>query len=344
MDTELSKRRAFLKQLAVLTTGIMAPIPMFTSCSTTSRDSIGDVLPTRILGKTGERVTMLGLGGYHIGWTTEKDAEETIEAALEGGIRFFDSAESYGPHTGEIRYGKYLVPKHRDHIFLMTKTAARDAKTARTHLEESLKRMNCDYIDLWQVHSITTPDDVNNRIDQGVLKVFEEAKASGKVKYIGFTGHQNPYGHETILEKTNEGGIFDTCQMPISVVDAGSKISFINLIMSRLVKGNLGVIAMKTLADGRFFANKKQLERQVWQSEDPVVPGRITLEQAMNFAWSLPISTLVTGAENAEMLREKIPMAKSFLKMSEQERNGLMDKVADIATDGKVEYYKRFET
>jgi uncharacterized protein len=341
MESELSNRRDFLKQLAIITTGIMAPIP-FNSCGG-SRDSIGDILPTRVLGKTGQRVTMLGLGGYHIGWTTEKDAEETIEAALEGGIRFFDSAESYGPHTSEIRYGKYLVPKYRDNVFIMTKTTTRDPETARKHLDESLKRMNCDYIDLWQVHSITTPEDVDNRINQGVIKVFEEAKASGKVKYIGFTGHQNPYGHARMLDMTNEGSIFDASQMPISVVDAASKTSFTNMILPRLVKQNIGVIAMKTLADGRFFSSKKQLERDVWQSDDPVVPGRMSIGQAMDFAWSLPVATLVTGAENAPMLREKVAMTKNFMNLSEEERSGLMDKVADIDI-GRVEYYKRIAT
>ena len=127
-------------------------------------DKISQFLPKRLLGKTGESVTMLGVGGYHIGWTTENDARETIEAALAGGVRFFDTAESYGKGVSEIRYGKYLTPKYRDQVFLMTKTTGKDAKTVQRHLDESLKRLKTDYLDLWQVHSIKDPNDVDSRI------------------------------------------------------------------------------------------------------------------------------------------------------------------------------------
>jgi uncharacterized protein len=339
MNIELSTRRDFLKQMSILTASIMVPLP-FSGCGNSGRDSIGEMLPKRMLGKTGQEVTMLGLGGYHIGWTTEKDAQETIEAALEGGIRFFDTAESYGPHTSEIRFGKYLIPNYRDKIFIMTKTNSNDAKTAITHLEESLSRMNCDYIDLWQLHAIFTPEDVENRVERGVLEVLQDAKASGKVKYIGFTGHQNAYAHAKMLDLTNDGALFDTCQLPINVVDAMSSVSFTNLILPRLVSGNIGVIGMKSLADGRFFAKKLQENRQVWQTENPIIPRKVTIDQAMNFVWSLPVSTLVTGAENAEMLKEKIELAKTFMKLSDQERRDLMNTVADVPNLEEVEYYK----
>ena len=184
----MEKRRQFLKKLTGLTAGIMVPFPHVTFGKTNFSDKWGDLLPLRKLGRTGVNVTMLGVGGYHIGWTTEKDAQAVIEAAMEGGIRFFDSAESYGPHTSEIRYGKYLTPKYREEVFIMTKSTARDAKTMQEHLDASLKRLNTDYLDLWQVHSVQDPDDVDTRIENGVFDVVIKAKEDGKVKHVGKGG------------------------------------------------------------------------------------------------------------------------------------------------------------
>ncbi len=333
-------RRDFLKYLSGLTVGMMLPFPVAGN-SYVQKDRLGEILPTRKLGRTNVEVTMLGVGGYHIGWTIEKDAQEVIEAALEGGIRFFDTAESYGPHTSEIRYGKYLTPKYRDIIFLMTKTYTQSGAEARKHLEESLKRMNTDYLDLWQVHSLENPEDVDTRISNGFLEVMMEAKESGKVKHIGFTGHADPDAHVRMLERTADNPLFETVQMPINVLDFSYKHSFIQQVLPIALKRNMGVLAMKTLADGRFFPVKNQGSRQVWNTDDAVVPGRISLRDALYFTWSLPVSVLITGAENAGFIREKIQLAKDFTKLSENERSGLLDKVADLAVKGTVEYYKR---
>ena len=332
------ERRNFLKYLAGFTAGMMLPMP---SISFGTKDKFGEVLPLRKMGRTGATVTMLGLGGYHIGWTTEKDAEETIEASIEGGIRFFDSAESYGPHTSEIRYGKYLVPKYRDEVFIMTKTQAKDAKTAQEHLDGSLKRMNCDYLDLWQIHSVSSPEDVDSRLENGVLDVVMKAKESGKVKYIGFTGHRNPQAHLRMLEQTKDSDPFDTCQLPINIVDAAYHSSFVKDVSPVLLDRNIGILAMKTLADGRFFPKKIMNGDVKWETDQPVVPGRVDLNDALNFAWSMPISVLITGAENADLLREKVKMAKSYMELNETKRQKLVSKVEDLAKEGKVEYYKR---
>jgi aryl-alcohol dehydrogenase-like predicted oxidoreductase len=308
--------------------------------SGSGRDALGQVLPLRKLGRTGEMVTMLGIGGFHVGWTAEKDAAEVIEAALEGGVRFFDSAESYQAGESERRYGKYLTPKYRDHIFLMTKTQARDAKTAREHLEGSLQRMKTDYIDLWQMHSLRNPDDVDGRLEEGVLDVVMKAKEEGKVRYIGFTGHSNPEAHLRILEKTEGSDPFDTCQMPVNAIDL-SYHSFTDQVTPHLQRRNIGLLAMKTLADGRFFGLKTHPKRGVvWRSDDPAIPHRLSIRDALHFAWALPISVLITGAENASLVREKVDMAKTFTSMSEEDRMELVNRVADLA-DGKVEYYKR---
>jgi aryl-alcohol dehydrogenase-like predicted oxidoreductase len=338
-----SNRREFLKTLAGLTSGLLVPYSGLGSGKGSHRDSIGSPLPLRKLGVTGERVTMLGLGGYHIGWTSEQKAADTIEVALEEGIRFFDTAEGYAGGGSEKRYGKYLIPKYRDEIFLMTKTQAKDAKTTREHLEGSLKRMKTDVIDLWQVHSLFTPDDVDRRIENGVLEVIDEAKKSGKVRYVGFTGHQSPYAHARMLDKTGTD-FFDACLFPVNVMDAGVTHSFIQQVMPRLIDRKMGLLAMKTLADGRFFPKKVQNGRVIWDTDKPVVPNVISIEEALAFAWSLPISVLITGAENPELLREKAVLARQFQKLSQQEKDALIHKVAELPNKGKVEYYKKVKT
>ena len=332
----MQERRDFLQKLALLTGSMMLPPANY---ETSKKDRWGELLPLRTLGKTGKHVTMLGLGGFHVGWTTEKDAQEVIEKAMEGGIRFFDTAESYADGGSEIRYGKYLVPKYRDEVFIMSKSTAVDGATAKEHLEASLKRLQCDYLDLWQVHSLKTPADVDHRIESEILEVFEKAKGEGKVRHIGFTGHQNPFAHKQMFDKTVEDDIFETVQMPINVIDSHFH-SFIKNILPLALDRNFGILAMKTLSDGRFFKEKKRLEEIQWESDDPIVPTYISIREALNFVWSLPVSVLITGAENQAFLQEKIDLAKDFVSISEVDRYALMDKVVEKAGN-TIEYYKK---
>lgn len=334
----MTNRREFLKEMAALTAALS--VPSVLTAQIAAHDRLGEILPMRKLGKTDQYVTMLGVGGYHIGWTTERDAQRVIEAALEGGVRFFDTAEQYGPGTSEERYGKYLTPKYRDLVFLMTKTQAKTAKDAQQHLEDSLRRLNTDYLDLWQMHSLFTPEDVDNRMQNKVLDVLIKAKESGKVKHIGFTGHQNPYAHKRMLELTRENDPIETVQMPVNVLDQ-SYFSFTNNVMPELLERNIGVLAMKTLADGRFFAKK---EKAHWKTDDPVVPNYISIRDALFFVWSLPVSTIITGAEKPEFILDKIELAKSFVKLTDEERMALINKVKSKAVDGQVEYFKQKPT
>lgn len=356
-DDDTQARRKFLKSLAGLTAGIMAG-PM--ACqgkpsgseavnskdqeknSKTARenkgpkekDRLGELLPQRAFGSTGEFVTMLGLGGAHIARMDEKEAQRTIEAALEGGVRFFDNAESYGSGTGEERYGKFLNPKYRDIAYVMSKTTAKDSKTAQQHLEGTLRRMNTDYLDLWLVHAVTSPGDVDGRLSNGVLDVVLEAQASGKVRHIGFSGHSDFNAHLRMLESTD---VLQACQMPINVFDTTYK-SFINNVMPKLVEKKMAPLAMKTLANGGFFGGTSHFNH----GDNPkIIPNSLSIEEAVHFSWSLPISVLITGAENADMIREKIQYARSFIAFDEDQRQRLINKVADGGYDGqKVEYYK----
>src|SRR6056297_966942 len=242
----MANRRTFLKSLAGITAGLSLNHSAYSEEKTSDR--LGEVLPKRKFGRTGEYVTMLGTGGYHVGWTTERDAQEVIEASLEGGVRFFDTAESYSSGRSEERYGKYLTPKYRDLIFLMTKTTGNNAKTVREHLEGSLRRLKVDQIDLYQVHSIRTPSDVDNRIENGVLDELLKAKQEGKIKYIGFTGHQNPFAHTRMLDRTRESDLMDGVLMPVNVLDP-SYFSFTENVMPKALDLNLGIMAIKSLAD-----------------------------------------------------------------------------------------------
>lgn len=326
-------RRAFLKSLAGLTTGIL----LFSSDSegqqvTSSSDRLGTLLPLRKLGKTGEAVTMLGVGGWHIGDMEEPEAQKTIEIALEGGVRFFDSAESYQSGGSERRMGKLLIPKYRDDIFLMSKTTARNAADARKHLDDSLKRLNTDQLDLWQVHAVRNPEDVDARVNDGVFEVMAEAKESGKTRFIGFTGHTSPSAHQRVMHHSD---IFDACQLPVNLADISYE-SFIEKVIPNLIEQNIGIIGMKSLANGGFFGGTRHGKH----GPNPrVVPNRVSISEAVRFVWSFPVSTLVTGPDNSIQMKEKIDIAKTFSGMEETERNLLVEKVADMAGT-TVEFYK----
>ncbi len=320
--------------MAAATAGILVPIKNADGTEYVPSDRFGNLLPLRTLGATNEKVTMLGLGGAHIGRMDDKSAERVIDAAIEGGIRFFDNAERYAGGAAEERYGKYLTPKYRDVAFIMSKSRAKDGKTAQEHLEQTLKRMKTDYIDLWQIHSLFTVDDVDERIKEDILEVFSKAKDSGKVRYIGFTGHTDYKVLQHMLAKTD---ILQTCQMPINCFDPNYK-SFIRNVLPMLVDRNIGVLAMKSLSNGGFFGGRNHFE----SGDDPrIIPQYASIKEALTFIWSLPVSVLITGAQDVEMLNEKIAIAKSFKAMTTEERTELVTRLADAGLEGeKVEFYK----
>ena len=331
----MKDRRSFLIVLAATTAGIMVPVRSVNGIDHVPHDRFGDLLPLRKLGATNEKVTMLGLGGAHVGrLLDESTSEKVIETAIEGGIRFFDNAESY-VGGAEEKYGKYLVPKYRDVSFIMTKTKAVDAKTAQEHLEQSLRRMKTDYIDLWQIHHLTSDKDVDTRIKGEVLEVFSKAKESGKVRHIGLTGHAD---YKALQHMLSQIDILETCQMPINAFDPNYK-SYINNVLPMLVERNMGVLAMKSLSNGGFFGGTNHFKSG---DEPKIIPQYANIKEVLSFVWSLPVSVLITGVDNVDMLKEKIAIAKSFKEMKEEERTELVTRLADAGIDGKkVEFYKR---
>ena len=289
-------------------------------------------LPRRPFGRTNEEVTMLGLGGWHIGRMNARDAQATIESAMEGGVRFFDSAESYQNGRSERYLGEFLVPQYREKVYLMSKTTATTSEGARRHLGQTLERLKTDYLDLWQMHAITSPQDVDHRISEGVLDVMEQALAEGKTRHIGFTGHTDPAAHRHLLDLTD---IFHCVQCPVNVADVSYK-SFTRTVMPIVVERNMGMIAMKTLANGGFFGGSSHGQHG---NRPRVVPNRLSIQEALHFVWSLPVSVIVTGPDNIEQLEEKINLAHTFSGLSEEERVELIERVADMAGRG-VEFYK----
>ena len=330
------KRRELLQNLAATGTLLAPPL-----ASAQATDKLGDMLPLRTLGRTGEKVTCIGLGGFHVGHAdSESKAQAIVEQAMESGIRFYDNAESYQRGLAEERYGKYLIPSYRDQIFLMTKTQARNAAEAKKDLEESLRRLNTDVIDLWQLHSLNSPEDTDDRLAAGVFEEALKAQAAGKIRHLGFTGHRSPYAQTRMLEHKEVLKTAAACQIPINPVDAAAQHSFIDHVVPQMLDNKIGILAMKTLADGRFFSSKERNGRTLWTSENPLIPNTLSIEECITFALSLPISVLITGCDNPEHVKEKADIARRFTALDAEKRLAVIDKVVSFAEEGQVEYYK----
>ena len=304
------------------------------------RDRLGELLPTRALGRSGEQVTILGIGGAHVGGIKkEKDAERLIDEALAGGIRFVDTAVSYQSGGSEKRLGKLLVPKHRDLVYLMSKVNAKDAKGTREQLDGSRKRLGVDVIDLYQMHSIESPEDVDDRLNNGVLDALLEAKAAGTIRHIGFTGHRDPAAFHRMLDRLEGRGVeLDAAQMPMNLLDP-SYLSYIETVLPRLVEKGYGVLAMKTLAGGNLTGVDKS-----WGGNSPppvaVIPKRVSLEEAFGYVWSLPTACLISGMEDTRELEQNLAAARSYAGMKPERADELVAKVADQA-GREIEYYKK---
>jgi predicted aldo/keto reductase-like oxidoreductase len=330
-NRKVMKRRSFIK-ITALGAGTTFSLPLFSKVNQPARDRWGELLPLHDFGNTGRKITMLGVGGFHVGRMSDEDAERTIETAIEGGIRFFDAAESYVRGENERKYGKFLTPKYREDIFLLSKTKARDGKTAQEHLDGTLSRMKTDYLDLWLMHQVDSVEDFDNLRKKGMFDVFIKAKESGKVKHIGFSGHKNPDANLYVLKEM--GDHCEVNMLPVNVLDPSYR-SFIKNVLPVLDQQNKGIIAMKSLSGGAFWGGG--FEGRL--GEDKQVMDRISVKDAIHFALSMPADVLVTGAMDSKMLQEKIDLVNSFVKLDESEQHELIAKVADFSGN-KVEYYK----
>jgi aryl-alcohol dehydrogenase-like predicted oxidoreductase len=329
----MSSRRDFLKTLSAT-----AVLPAMAGAEETPPDA--GKFPVRPLGRTGIDVTTFCLGGHHVARTRdEPTAEAVIRTALEQGVRFFDNARNYTKGRAEELYGKYLVPKHRDEIILMTKSTGKTKDDANRDLEASLKAMNTDHLDLWQIHSIGSPEDVDTRINGGVFDAFFEAKAAGKTRFIGFTGHSSQAAHLHMLAELEKRGLeLDTCQMPINLVDPHYD-SFIVNVLPVLVKRRYGILAMKTLVFGRLLGEGPAPLRKDGPPPSLLKAG-VSLSDMFHYICSLPVTSLVSGCETPEQVVENTRIIREFKGMDAAARDALVAK-AEACSGAAMEYYKR---
>ena len=336
-------RREFMAMLAGCTASLMVYSLSHgeekIAVDTASRsDRLGNLLPLRKLGSSGPVVTNLGVGGDHVGAASEKNAQAIIEKALEEGVRFFDNAPLYSSGKAEERYGKFLTPKYRDISFIMTKTLAKNGKNALKDLDASLSRMKTDYVDLWQAHALESPKDVEERVKNGVLDAFLEAQKKGKVRHIGFTGHQSYKAHLKMLEEIKKRGVkMTSSQMPINPADPHYE-SFVIHVVPKCLEAGIGVLAMKTLAYGRFFGGNKGWQRTEI-SVKPIIPAVLSVEDILGFVWSLPITTLISGMESVQQVSQNTAIARKTWNWNQAERQKRINAVAAFAGPN-LEFYK----
>jgi predicted aldo/keto reductase-like oxidoreductase len=281
-------------------------------------------VPTRTLGRSGQKVSIVGLGGYHIGVPDEAEAIRIVRTALDNGINFLDNCWDYNDGESEVRMGKALRDGYRQKAFLMTKIDGRTRKAASEQLEESLRRLQTDRIDLLQFHEvIRDTDPARVFAEGGGMEAVLEAKKQGKVRYIGFTGHKNPDIHLKMLETAFAHGFtFDAVQMPLNVMDAHYE-SFEKKVLPVLVKHQIGVLGMKPMGDKIILKSN---------TASPV--------QCLHYAMNLPTSVVITGCDSMKILQQAIDAARSFQPMSSMEVSSLLAKTAPAAAKGEFERYK----
>ena len=282
--------------------------------------------PTRPLGSTGERVSAIGVGGSDLGSkeVDEKLAVRIVRTAIDNGITFLDNSWDYHNGTSERRMGKALRAGYREKAFLMTKIDGRSASSAKRQLDESLRRLQTDCIDLVQHHEIIRYEDANRIFDkEGAQGALEEARKAGKLRYIGFTGHKDPHIHLHMLQLAREHGArIDTVQMPLNVMDAHFR-SFEKLVLPELVKQKIGVLGMKSMGHGVILKSKT-----------------VTATECLRYALNLPTSVVITGIDSMKVLNQALETARTFQPLTESEVNALLAKTRLAAARGDFELFK----
>jgi len=289
-------------------------------------ENTADAIPYRLLGSTGERVSAIGLGGWHLGLPTvaEQLSLRIVRSAIDRGLNFMDNSWDYNDGASEIRMGKALRDGYRDKTFLMTKIDGRSKREATRQLDESLRRLQTDRIDLVQHHEVIRFEDPHRIFDaEGANAALLDARTQGKLRYIGFTGHKDPRIHLHTLEVAREHGFtFDTVQMPLNVMDAHYR-SFEKLVLPELVKQNIGVLGMKSMANGIILKS-----------------GTVTAVECLNYALSLPTSVVISGCDSMEVLEQALEVARTFRPMSASQVRAILAKTKAAAAHGEFELFK----
>jgi aryl-alcohol dehydrogenase-like predicted oxidoreductase len=322
-------RRNFIKGAAVLGAAPifsgtkMAGGSMAQQQTEQSQEVPSGVVPKKPLGKTGMQVSAMGLGGYHLGSAeTDQAAVEIVAKALDHGVTFFDNAWEYHDGLSEERVGKALKGK-RDQAFVMTKvcTHGRDKKIAMRMLEESLRRLQTDHLDLWQIHEVVYDNDPDLIFaPNGAAEALLAAKQQGKVRFIGFTGHKNPEIH---LKMLSHDFPFDTVQMPLNCCDATFR-SFETHVLPEATRRGIAALGMKSLGG----------------SGELVRHGAVTPEQGLRYAMSLPVATTISGVDSMQVLNQNLKVAVNFQPLGEAEMKSLREQCRFLASDGRLELFK----
>ncbi len=280
-------------------------------------------IPRRPFGTSGDTVSILGLGGWHLGVPkTDRDAVRLVHEAIDSGINFLDNAWDYNDGVSESRMGKAIADR-RDRVFLMTKlcTHGRDARTAMRQLDESLRRLRTDHLDLWQIHEVAFDDEPRRHFAKGgAVEALDRARQQGKVRFVGFTGHKDPALH---LEMLAHDYAWDSCQLPLNCFDASFR-SFEQRVLPELVRRGIAPIGMKS-----FCGDARAITAKVISPTD-----------ALGYAMSLPVATVVSGMESPKVLRQNLKVARGFRPLSARAMQALRRRIAPAAADGRFELYK----
>jgi uncharacterized protein len=312
-------RRQFLELTVatVVTAGIGEPAP--------SAQATSD-MPYRTLGRTGEKVSVIGIGGYHLGKPNlgPQESIRIIRSALDEGVNFLDNCWDYNNGESEIRMGQALRDGYRKKAFLMTKIDGRNKLTATKQLDESLKRLGTDRIDLLQFHEIIRESDADRVFATGgALEAVLEAQKAGKVRYIGFTGHKSPEIHLKMLATASAHDFkFDAVQMPLNVMDHHFS-SFEAMVLPVLVRQNIGVLGMKPMGDPFILQSKT-----------------VSAVECLQYAMNLPTSVVITGCDSMSILQQALDAARSFRPLKQEQVATLLAKTSKAALGGKFELYK----
>jgi len=311
-------RRSFLKSAAAAAVfGAASPHTLMAETK--------EGMPQRVLGRTGEKISAIGLGGYHIGkQADEAESVTIIRSAIDRGLTFMDNCWDYNAGASEIRMGRALRDGYRQRVFLMTKIDGRTRETAARQIDESLKRLQTDRIDLMQFHEIIRLEDPDRIFASGgAIEAMVEARRAGKIRYIGFTGHKDPFVHLRMLEIAAANKFrFDAVQMPLNVMDAHFR-SFEHQVLPRLVADEIGVLGMKSMGDPLILESKT-----------------VTPIECLHYALNLPTSTVITGIDSLKILDQALEAAKTFKPMSMEAVTRLLARSAAAAATGRFELFK----
>lgn len=318
-------RRDFVR--SALAAGVVlgaAPGALGADTGSPAASQSNEPVPRRLLGSTGQSISAIGLGGYHIGNPPEEEGIRIVRSAIDRGITFMDNCWDYHDGMSELRMGKALRDGYREKVFLMTKIDGRTKSAAATQIDQSLQRLQTDHVDLMQFHEVLRLEDPDRIFAPGGgMEAMLDAKKAGKVRFIGFAGHKDPLVHLRMLDVAAQHQFrFDAVQMPLNVMDAHFR-SFSRQVVPRLVEEKIGILGMKPLGSGNVLRSRL-----------------VTPIECLHYAMNLPTSTVITGIDRMDLLDQALEAARTFKPFTQEQLAALLDRTTQAAASGKFEPFK----